>query len=297
MAYLTNYTYGFLCRKTRVGEVSKEDFLNTIYDNERLYYIFNRLQRDYLFIYKSLLDNEDEFLVTYYEEVPAKEDTKQYVFERQEKRTYHLYNDYETLNNDFSDYNIPSEIRSLGDNAVEDYRKWFKANAFHDKYINCIIDVGAITFQYNMYFPEKYGVKRLNEKFKLIETKPNSNNESIEEYDLEKFYKRIDYLIEAFYNEFSDSFQRKISKFDYLSRKSTDEVLTKMNEVMGVEFMTNYTIHRAKQKIVLSANLKSELTKELVEYIKWSYDLKNKNFKIGTLKRLGLKCCKKCQDK
>ena len=70
-----------------------------------------------------------------------------------------------------------------------------------------------------------------------------------------------------------------------------------MNEVMGVEFMNNYTLDRAKQKFGFSANLKRELTKELVEYFKWSYDLKNKNFKIGTLERLGLKCCKKCQNK
>ena len=108
MAHLTNYTYSKLCRKLDINqEIDLDLFLKEVYNNPKIYSIFNKLEINYLFVYKQLLDDPEKFQKIYYQEVPERQDTKRMVFEKAGKLKYHLDNKCQLINNNFIDFNIP----------------------------------------------------------------------------------------------------------------------------------------------------------------------------------------------
>ena len=81
MAYLTKYNLSKLCQKLEVKEeISLDLFIEHIYNDKEIYYILNKREIEYLFIYKMVLEDENKFIVEYYNEVPEREDTKSFVF-------------------------------------------------------------------------------------------------------------------------------------------------------------------------------------------------------------------------
>ena len=66
MAHLTNYTYSKLCRKLDINqEIDLDLFLKEVYNNPKIYIIFNKLEINYLFVYKQLLDDPEKFQKIY----------------------------------------------------------------------------------------------------------------------------------------------------------------------------------------------------------------------------------------
>lgn len=93
MAYLTNFTFSKLCKSLPINlEIVLEVFLEYIYDDIEIFFIFNKFELKYLFNYKNILENEEKFSEKFYEQIPEQEDTKTYVFERVGKSKYHLTN-------------------------------------------------------------------------------------------------------------------------------------------------------------------------------------------------------------
>lgn len=296
MPYLTKYTFSKLCGKIHIKEdIDLDFFLDNIYDDASLYFIFNKQEIKFLFKYKSILDDEINFIAEYYKEVPPREDHKNYVFEKAGKLKYHLYDTCKMINSDFIDFPIPQEIKDLGDDAIDEFRNWFKNKGYAEKYYEHTLDKYKVIFDYNSYFPSRLGVTTLNENSKLIEEIPNSNIvESTGEFDYKIFLKNLEHLKLLFDNLFSCNVSRTLSKFQYLLNKSDSEIEKKMSEIFSNVFVENYGLEKVKEKLKSSKFIKTELMKNLIEYFKWNFNFSDKSFDKISLEQFGLICCGSC---
>ncbi|MGO4912498.1 hypothetical protein [Leeuwenhoekiella sp. W20_SRS_FM14] len=297
MAHLTNYTFSKLCKKLEINrDIDLDLFVEYVYEDPQIYYILNKFEIKYLFNYRTLLEDEDKFYAEYYQEVPERVDTQTYVFERAGKLKYHLNNSCAFINKDFIDFNIPPEIQELGNEVVTEFREWFKSKGYAEEYYNGTLDTEKVVFNYNVKFPPKYKVPVLNENYELVKRLPNSNNVMREqEFDLTAFQETIIHLKTKYYNEFSCKVSRIISKFDYLLRKSDQEIEEKISEVFSPEFIGNYGMKKLKEKFKFSRDLKVKVIAELLEYFKWNYKIDDKDFNNVTLENFGLDCCGGCE--
>lgn len=127
MAYLAKYNLSQLCQSLEVKcEINLETFLKYIYNDKEIFFILNKREIEYIFVYRMLHDDEKKFIVEYYKEVPEKEDTKTRVFNKGGKMKYHLTSNCKLLKKDYLDFNIPSEIieisnQNKNDDAVNEY--------------------------------------------------------------------------------------------------------------------------------------------------------------------------------
>ena len=298
MANLTNYTYSKLCRKLQIKHsIDLNFFLEHIYNDPKIHFMLNKFEVKYLFVYKSLLDDEEIFYLEYYKEVPEQTDTQTYVYEQAGKLKYHLSQDCVFIKKDFIDFNIPPEIRKLGDKEVEDYRNWFKSKGYAELHFSGNLDKSVVVFNYNLLFPKKYKVPPLNESYELITNKPNSNSIIVTEevFNQEDFLKKIEHLKKLYYNTFSCKVSRILSKFDYLLRKTDSEIQEKIKEILDPEFIKNYGMKNTKEKFKISRDIKIKIMAQILNYFKWNYKINEKSFNSTTLEQFGLDCCSSCK--
>jgi len=296
MAHLTNYTFAKLCRKLSVNqEIDLEVFLKDVFNDPKIFSIFNKFEIRYLFVYKQILEDLDNFQKIYYQEVPDREDTQRMVFEKGGKLKYHLDSQCNLINNNFIDFNIPPEITSIGDNVVQEYRDWFKAKGYADEYFNNQLDITKVVFDYNMKFPPKYDVPVLNENYKLITDLPNSNDVKTETFNYDSFLFNLDNLQKKHENIFSCKTTRILSKFDYLLDKKDDEIREKISELFSDVFIENYGMDKLKNLFKEAKSIKYEIMDNLLTFFKWTYKLKEKDFDSITLEKFGLVCCGGCK--
>lgn len=297
MAFLTKYTFSKLCKKVRINrEIDVNFFVEHVYNDPQIHYILNKSEVRYLFKYRAILEDEDNFYTEYYQEVPERVDTGSYVFEQAGKLKYHLNDNCQFIKKDFIDFNIPLEIRTLGKKAIDEFRNWFKDKNFAEQYYNNTLDNSVVVFNYNLKFPKKYSIPPLNEKYELVKKLSNSNSSESEiKFDMKEFQKNLIYLKEKYYNIFSCEVSRTLSKFHYLLRKPDGEIKEKMSEVFSKEFTDNYGMKNIKDKLEFSRNLKTEIIIQLLDYFKWSYKLDEKKFNNVTLEKFGLDCCSNCK--
>jgi hypothetical protein len=297
MAHLTNYTFGKLCRKLEVNQdIDLQLFLKEVFNDAKIYSIFNKFEIKYLFVYKQILEDLDKFQEAYYQEVPEREDTRRMVFEKGGKLKYHLDSKCKLINNNFIDFNIPPEITDIGDDVVQEYRDWFKAKGYAEEYFNNQLDISKVVFDYNMKFPPKYDVPVLNESYKLIMDIPNSNDKMISDlFNHEDFLLKLDHLQKKHDNIFACKTTRIISKFDHLLDKTDNEIKEKITELFSDVFIDNYGMDRLKNLFKEAKNIKYEIMVNLLDYFKWTYKLKEKDFDNITLEKFGLVCCGSCK--
>ena len=244
-----------------------------------------------------LLDDEEKFVVEYYQEVPEKEDTKNFVFNKGGKMKYHLSQECKLISKDYLDFNIPEEIKAIGDIAINEYRDWFNNNNFGDKYRNKNIDKNAIIFAFNSKYPSKYNIKPIEDNSNLlIIEQPNSKHDAV---DLEYNSDAAKFKLERLKNEWNINFPcrvtKVIAKFKHLLNKSDEEIQRKIAELFSPLFIQNYGMQNLKNKFTLSKKLTTEIVTLLLEHIKWSYNQKEKSFDNSTLEKFGLECCLHCK--
>ena len=297
MAYLTNYTFSKLSRKLEVKqEIDLELFLNKVYNDPKIFRLFNKFEIRYLFVYKQLLESLETFQKTYYLFVPEREDTKKLVFEKGGKLKYHLNKECRLINNNFIDFTIPIEITEKGDIIVQEYRDWFKSKGYAEDYFLKKLDLSKVVFDYNMIFPPRYGVSPLNENYKLIMDIANSNDIKVEEnFDFDLFLSNIDHLEKKHENIFSCKTSRILSKFDYLLNKSDYEIKQKISELFCDEFIDNFGMNKLKNLLNEAKNIKYEIMVNLLNFFKWTYKLSEKDFEPFILEKFGLVCCEGCK--
>lgn len=297
MAFLTKYNLSQLCQKLNVNvEVSLEMFLEHIYNDREIYSMLNKREIEYLFKYKMLLDDEEKFVVEYYQEVPEKEDTKKFVFNKGGKMKYHLSPQCKLISKDYLDFNIPEEIKAIGDNAISEYRDWFNQNNFGDKFRNKTIDKNAIIFAFNSKYPSKYNIKPIEDNSNLLVIEqPNSKHENVDyEHNADTTKIKLEKLKNEWNANFPCGVTRVIAKFKHLLNKTDDEIENKISELFRPVFIQNYGMQNLKNKFILSKRLTTEIITLLLDQIKWTYNQKEKDFDNSTLEKFGLECCLSC---
>jgi hypothetical protein len=304
MAYITKYNLSQLCQKLEIkDEINLETFLEYIYNDKEIYFILNKREIEYLFVYRMILHDEKQFVVEYYKEVPEKEDTKTRVFNKGGKMKYHLSSNCKLLKKDYLDFNIPAEIKEISkknknDEAIEEYRDWFTKNNFAERYKNGEIDGNFIIREFNLKYPAKYGIKRIEDNSNLLifEAK-NSNNEfQNQSFNFEDFKKELQEAKLQWQNTFQSKVARTFAKFKYLSDKSDAEITQKMSEIFSPEFTQNYGIKNLREKFELSKKHTYKIINLILNYIKWTYKLDTKEFDNLTLEKFGLECCHSCKN-
>lgn len=298
MAYLTKYNLGKLTQKIEINvEISLDIFLQHIYNDREIYYILNKREIEYLFIYKMLLEDEQKFIIEYYNDVPEKIDNKYLVYNKGGKMKYHLNHHCKLLKKDYLDFNIPQDIRYKGDSAINEYREWFRENDFGGKFKSKQIFKQDIINAFNSKYPAKYGIGIIEDSSNLLAIEiPNSNIRNVDsEFNLENFKINLNEIKLIWNNTFQCKVSRTFSKFKYLLAKSDQEIITKMSEIFSEKFVENYGIEKLKGKFEISKVLSYKLIELILDYIKWTYKLETKDFDIVTLEKFGLECCYSCE--
>ncbi|MVM42114.1 hypothetical protein GO730_37980 [Spirosoma sp. HMF3257] len=297
MAYLTKYNLSQLSQKLDINlDISLEMFLQHVYDDPEIYSVLNKREIEYLFKYKMLLEDEENFVIEFYNEVPEKEDTKSYVFNKGGKMKYHLSSSCPLINKDYLDFNIPEEIKSIGDNAIQEYREWFNQNKFGDRYRSKQIDKNVIIAAFNLKYPNKYDIKPIEDNSNLlIIEQPNSSIKMVEQsYDFEKGRREITKLKYEWQKNFPCGVTKTIAKFKYLLTKDDEEIKNKISELFSINFIKNYGLEKLKIKFKISKYLTNRIITLILDHIKWAYDINEKRFDDKTLEKFGLECCLTC---
>ncbi len=299
MANITKYTFSKLCKKIEVNrEITLETFLKHIYNDPAIYFMLNSKELKFLFNYKNILEDENRYVLEFYQYVPERQDQYNYVFETTRKMKYHLFNDCKYLASDYVDFRIPDEIKELGIETIKYFRNWFKTQGYSEQFYNQTLDVSKVVFDYNMHFPPRYGVKPLNEDYALIMEIPNSHSIfTNSEFDYQKFLEKVDHLKNLFDNVFGCKVSRTLSKFQYLLYVPDKIIIETLGRIFSKEFVTNYGIENVKEKLRKSREIKFELIEILLEFFKWTYKFENKIFDKITLEEFGLECCGGCKNK
>jgi hypothetical protein len=300
MAYLTQYSYSKLCQIVEINfEINLTSFLEHIYDDKELYVIFNKRDLVYLFKYKLILEDENKFCIEYFQPIPEREDTKEWVFNKGGKTKFHADANCKLLKKDYIDFHIPNEIRELGLDAIDEYRQWFQSNNFAEKYKAKAISKDFIILAFNSKYPKLYGIALIaNNSNLLVVEKPNSNNVKVEkEFDYACFKGRLDYLKTKFNHEFPCKNTRILSKFRHLSGKPDIAIKEALSDIFSEDFATNYGINKINNKFNSAKEIINEIISLLLEYLRWKFDFKEKEFDKVTLETFGLECCRACSDK
>lgn len=299
MAYLTKHNLSKLCRKVSLNqEITKELFAEKVYNNFEVFNILNKVQREYLFKYAMLIYDEKEFESIFYQFVPPVPDPQETVFYEGGTIKYHLDSNCIYLTQDFKDFLIPEEIRQFGDEAIYEFRNWFKVNNFREKFLNGEISSGAILMAYNLKYPKKYGLEPLSEESNiLLIAIPNSNTSFVEsEFNIPNFELELGKLINIWDREINCPVAKTYAKHSYLLRKSDSEIEAKMAALFSPVFVKNMGIEKLRNKLLIAHTVSFKITLMLLDYLKWTYNLTEKVFDEVTLEYFGLECCRGCKN-
>lgn len=300
MAFLTKHNLGRLSQKIHINvTITLEMFVEHIYTDPEVFYMLNKREIEYLFIYKMLITDEAMFIAEYYNDVPEKIDTKTMVFNKGGKMKYHLDNDCSFLLKDYTDFRIPDEIQTLGNNVVDEYREWFKQKNYAERIKAKEIDIKFIVREFNQLFPVKYHFEPINENSKLILIEiPNSKTLEVNDtFDKAKFQAELTLLKDQWNKEFPCKITKIMSKFKHLLLSTDNEIQAKMTEVFSPNFVKNYGMEKLKKKLQVSKEITYKITKLILEYFKWNYNSESKSFDVLTLETFGLECCLSCYQR
>lgn len=325
MAILTNATFKKLVNKSSQNLRSEVNidytfFLENIYNHKILPFVFNKREKHMLFTTKCLLEDEKEFIFSYYNKLAIKKDEMRLVFSRGGKHKYHLYNDCEALSNIFVDFEIPQDITDLGEAVVSDFRLWFEKMEFKDRYFEIrekeenpndetnfrnlanakMILNKNIVEAYNKVYPAKYDLNPLDITYFLIREANNSGTTEIPfSFSIATFKNDLNNLIDKRIKLMKNRnpFREKLARYDFLLSKSDSEIYDITRKELGLDVVEKYGIETFKIFWEKHKKIKNEIYDLLFEFFKWTYGFKDKNFDEIDLQALGFECCKLCQTK
>lgn len=231
--------------------------LSALSDNERRWLAAARM----------FYEDFELFVEHVYQKKAKPVDTQKYVYEGR-MPSYHADRNCENLLSDYRNFEIPVEIQGRGQEEVDRFRSWFRANEqlLHE---NTQRFITRMTFEFRLGYPPTVN---------SLEA-PNSGIETIENLSLDRLRADIDRQLEeaARMRSSSDPASGIIRRLGNLSHKRFDDEET--NRVL-------------REWRALKQNVK----KNLVEYFKVSLnpDLK---FDGMLLEQLGFRQCRSCHLK
>lgn len=142
-------------------------------------YIFSQYEENSLLAIQELFKNPAKYFNEIYNPMVVF-DSKKYVYKEQQP-AYHTSTDCPRLHSDFSNFELPEEIKERGDAEIERFRAWFVENRY------LLEDPVAFAFRLKMAFNIEYNPKAINYE--------NSGFSEFKNYSLEQLEKELDILI------------------------------------------------------------------------------------------------------
>ncbi len=123
MPFVTEYNTSIILKKL-IGEIP--DDIKTWEPYKKTIYFLNRLDKTNLLYYKKFLENPDKYFEKIYNPIVLI-DNKMFVYEGGNP-SYHKVENCDRLSSNFINFKIPEEIKDKGNEAIDEFRKWFKDN-------------------------------------------------------------------------------------------------------------------------------------------------------------------------
>jgi hypothetical protein len=121
MAYITSHNLQKIVRRNNLKDIA---LTGEIYKNR--IYIFSKYEESALLAIQELMKNPEKYLTDVYNPIRVY-DTKKYIF-KEHQPAYHLEQTCERLNSDYTNIEIPEQIRAKGDEEIQRFREWYLSN-------------------------------------------------------------------------------------------------------------------------------------------------------------------------
>ena len=174
-------------------------------------YIFSKYEEQSLLAIQELMKNPEKYFTEIYDPIYIF-DSKKYVYKEQQP-AYHLYDHCERLHADFSNFELPQEIKDRGDDEIERFRKWFKENSY---------DLGKDPARFSMRLQLAFKIS-INPKSINYENSGGTDFSNVTVAELEN---SIDNLL------------RQAGRFYYASEKNT-RILYQFGKISSIAFTDN----------------------------------------------------------
>lgn len=241
-------------------------------------YMFSKYEENCLIAIQELMKNPENYFKHIYDPIVIN-DSKKYVY-KEHQPAYHIDKDCKRLHSDFTNFELPEEIKERGDLEIERFRKWFSENQY-------LLETPDI---FVMRLKLAFGIS-YNPKSIIYE---NSGFAEVKNYSVEELENKIDFHI------------KEAGRYFYAEEKNT-KILRAFGKVSGRAFLdiplegncTGYSEYEVKHFLKdYHRKYKLPIRKLLIEYyrIKFNPDLK---FAENYMEVLGFKkceCCKRTEE-
>lgn len=269
MAYITSYNTHKI--------VTRNNFKNVNLSGQ-VYrfkiYMFSKYEENCLLAIQELMKNPENYFKQIYDPIVV-HDSKKYVY-KEHQPAYHTNKDCKRLHSDFTNFELPQEIKERGDLEIERFRKWFSEN----QHLLETPDVFVMRLKF------AFGIS-YNPKSIIYE---NSGFAEVKNYSVEELENKIDFHI------------KEAGRYFYAEKKNT-KILRAFGKFSGRAFLdipfegnyTGYSDDDVRDFLKeYHKKYKLPLRKLLIEYyrIKFNPDLK---FAENFMEVLGFKKCECCK--
>jgi hypothetical protein len=241
-------------------------------------YMFSKYEENCLLAIQELMKNPENYFKHIYDPIVIN-DSKKYVY-KEHQPAYHTYQDCSRLHSDFTNFELPQEIKERGDLEIERFRKWFLENQY-------LLETPDI---FVMRLKLAFGIS-YNPKSIIYE---NSGFAELDNYSIQELEDKIDFYI------------KEAGRYFYAEEKNT-KILRAFGKVSGRGFLdiplegnnTGYSDYEVKHFLKdYHRKYKLPIRKLLIEYyrIKFNPDLK---FAENYMEVIGFKkceCCKRTEE-
>lgn len=241
-------------------------------------YMFSKYEENCLLAIQELMKNPENYFKHIYDPIVIN-DSKKYVY-KEHQPAYHIDKDCKRLHSDFTNFELPQEIKERGDLEIERFRKWFSEN----QYLLETPDVFVMRLK--LAFGISYNPKSI-----IYE---NSGFAEVKNYSVEELENKIDFHI------------KEAGRYFYAEEKNT-KILRAFGKVSGRAFLdiplegnyTGYSEHEVKHFLKdYHRKYKLPIRKLLIEYYRIKFN-PNLKFAVNYMEVLGFKkceCCKRTEE-
>lgn len=307
MAYITKASLKRIvnninkCIKLDSAFIDNNDcsFKNGPYGNGWLIYsMLTEPEKATLQIYTNVLDGTIEN-ISFFHPIINKQinrmpwlsnDTLEWVSDIGNPPRYHYYPDCKLMAYDYLDFYIPNDIKSIGKEAVFEFRNWFKENDFINRYRESSIDKNYIIEKINKKYPSLYNLAPIVKDSNLI-TAEILNSATIH---TSSFEEKIEELSNEWFSLFPDYDMRRFSGYRYLVYKPDFEITSFLSSVFSEDFVNNLGIEKIKMKLRKASEIAQRLINLIIDSMIKDHDDSEVSHSHKTLDYLGLECCHLC---
>ena len=268
----------FLTKANLLSIMSDVDVRHIKVNDEEIYekpiYILNQYEKQKLIGIQGLLSDPANFTKHKYKKI-IKSDSFSYIYEGGIP-AYHLDEHCDKLKLDFTNFELPSEIKEKGEDEIKKFRNWFKQNMY-------LLDKPDV---FKVRLELAFGLKNAPESIDHL----NSGVEKIENLNLNELKSRVDGIISRSAKYFNESGPRKkevikrYTKNTYLgfSKQILNNNDTGFDDETIKKFLREYDKHFKKPlKLLLIQFYRVKLNPKL-------------SFEGKLLEQLGFKLCSNC---